>query len=316
MSTPHSILAPRLSRLQLAWLQEIGLDRRMLTRYHIEASQVRATPPSDARVAAPEISAELPSSGQSEDLSSPAEPPALQARDHSAAMATLKAAASSYKPKPRARNVPDQPSQPVKTGSAELTASGPVPEQWEALETYIAQCQRCALHTGRSQTVFGAGEIDAPDWMVVGEAPGDYDDRAGLPFQGKAGVLLHAMLKAAGVDEGASVFFTNAIKCRPLGNRTPDPAEIAACLPLLQRQIEILKPGRILVLGALAAQALLDSTQDLDALRGRIHMLRTQTERDIPLVVTYHPASLLLRPQHKAAAWSDLNLARSVSEGL
>jgi DNA polymerase len=151
--------------------------------------------------------------------------------------------------------------------------------------------------------------------MVIGEAPGQQDDRVGLPFQGRAGVLLDAMLGAVGIQTGTAVYFSNLIKCRPLGNRTPTPQEAAACLPYLQRQIDILQPRAILVLGKLAAQSLLGLDTDLDEIRGRIHHLRTESGRQIPVVATYHPASLLSRSQHKADAWRDLNLARSAISG-
>src|SRR3546814_8254779 len=149
--------------------------------------------------------------------------------------------------------------------------------------------------------------------MIIGEAPGDFDDRAGLPFQGKAGVLLQAMLASIVLEADASVFMTNLVKCRPLGNRTPRPDEIAACKPYLQRQIALLKPQRILALGRLAAQAVLEVDAELDALRGQVHQVRSESGQEIPLVATHHPAALLMRPQHKADAWRDLNLARSIA---
>jgi DNA polymerase len=148
--------------------------------------------------------------------------------------------------------------------------------------------------------------------MIVGEAPGDHDDRVGLPFQGRAGELLRAMLASVGVQPDTPVFYTNIVKCRPLGNRTPEAAEIAACMPFLKRQIDLLQPQRILALGRLAAQALLGVDADLEALRKKVHHVRDESGRLIPMVATYHPASLLLRAHHKADAWADLNLARSV----
>ncbi len=169
------------------------------------------------------------------------------------------------------------------------------------------------MHAGRSQTVFGTGQMQSPKWMVVGEAPGGSDDKAGLPFQGRPGVLLQAMLTSIGVLPGSAVFYTNLIKCRPLGNRTPAAEEIAACAPYLWRQLALLKPDGVLALGKLAAQALLKCDDELDAMRGRVHSVSVDATHHIPLVVTYHPASLLLRPQHKADAWYDLNLAASVN---
>ncbi|MGB6105251.1 MAG: uracil-DNA glycosylase, partial [Pusillimonas sp.] len=190
----------------------------------------------------------------------------------------------------------------------------PVPQGWDELATHVAQCQGCGLHAGRSQAVFGMGAAEQPEWLVIGEAPGSYDDRAGLPFQGKAGLLLQAMLASICVTDQTPVFFTNLIKCRPLGNRRPEPDEIAACLPYLQRQVALLQPRGILALGGLAAQAILGLSADLEALRGTVHAMHSETGQRIPVVVTYHPAALLLRPQHKPDAWRDLNLARSVGK--
>jgi uracil-DNA glycosylase len=187
--------------------------------------------------------------------------------------------------------------------------SGSLPHDLESLRSLVAVCEACPLYTGRSQTVFGSGAIDSVQWMIIGEAPGERDDRAGLPFQGTAGTLLHAMLAAVGVQSDSSVFFTNLVKCRPLGNRPPEPIEIAACLPYLRRQIALLNPRRILTLGRLAAQTLLNDDSDFELLRGRVHGLLSETGVEIPLVATYHPAFLLSRPQYKAGAWHDLNLA-------
>lgn len=276
--------APQLSTLQKAWLQEIGLDRRMLAYY---ASQPAADPADAAEPATDEQARPGPSGTARAE---PAQRPAgLQRASRVLAQAT-----------PPAAPAPQAPSGQV------------VPQDWESLQTHIAQCQSCGLHAGRSHAVFGAGVAQTPDWMIIGEAPGSYDDRAGLPFQGKAGVLLQAMLASIQVTAESPVFMTNLIKCRPLGNRTPKPDEIAACLPYLRRQIALLAPRRILALGALAAQAVLDSTADLEALRGTVHAVASETGQSIPVVATYHPAALLLRPQHKPDAWQDLNLARSL----
>src|SRR5690606_10312717 len=106
--------------------------------------------------------------------------------------------------------------------SADTPANrGAVPDDREGLRAYVLACEACELHSGRSQAVFGAGTEISPEWMLIGEAPGDHDDRAGLPFQGKAGILLRAMLASVGVQMDGSVFCTNIVKCRPLGNRPP-----------------------------------------------------------------------------------------------
>lgn len=193
----------------------------------------------------------------------------------------------------------------------DISAEGAASPAWAALEAGILACEACGLHAGRHSAVPGTGALEAVDWLVVGEAPGEWDDRAGRPFQGKAGELLHAMLAAAGIDAGRAVFYTNAVKCRPRSNRPPTAEEIAACLPHLHRQIALLRPRGILALGRLAAQALLGGSGSLEQRRGRVHTFESGG-REIPLVVTYHPASLLSQPRRKAASWRDLNLARTV----
>lgn len=285
--------APALSTLQVAWLQEIGLDKHMLARYVADpepfaSGAASGVPAGKARAPAGMAAQQVPAEAVEPIRIKPAAP-MVRAGDALAGGVPVRASETSAPP----------------------AVAEPVPTDWEALKTHIAECRACELHTGRSQTVFGSG-ASSPEWMIVGEAPGDFDDRAGLPFQGKAGVLLAAMLASIGLRPDSPVFFTNLIKCRPLGNRTPRPDEIAACRPYLERQIALLKPQRILTLGRLAAQALLGSEADLDAMRGQVHRVRSEAGQEIPLVATHHPASLLMRPQHKADAWRDLNLARSI----
>ena len=184
---------------------------------------------------------------------------------------------------------------------------------WPALRAAVSGCQVCALSQSRRQTVFGTGHPRA-HWMIVGEAPGEQEDRQGEPFVGVAGQLLDNMLRALGLtrDEAPperQVFIANTLKCRPPNNRNPDPAETAQCAPFLERQIALVQPRLILAMGRFAAQALLASTEPLGKLRGRIHQVR-----GVPVVVTYHPAYLLRTPADKARAWEDLCLAASVVE--
>jgi DNA polymerase len=176
---------------------------------------------------------------------------------------------------------------------------------WDALRTTVSVCTRCALHTGRTQTVFGVGPREAR-WMIIGEAPGAEEDRRGEPFVGRAGQLLDSMLRALGPGRGG-VYIANVLKCRPPGNRDPRPEESASCRPYLDRQIELLAPTLILAVGRIAAQTLLGTDQPLGRLRGRIHALG---ERAWPVIVTYHPAYLLRSPGEKRKAWADLMFAR------
>jgi len=166
------------------------------------------------------------------------------------------------------------------------------------------------LHKTRTQGVFGVGDVNA-DWMIVGEAPGADEDRLGEPFVGQAGKLLDAMLAAVGLSRGENVFIANVLKSRPPNNRDPKPEEVAACLPYLERQIDLIRPKIILALGRFAAQSLLLSEASISRrLRGRVH-----DYRGVPLVVTYHPAYLLRNLPDKAKAWEDLCLAREVLAG-
>lgn len=180
---------------------------------------------------------------------------------------------------------------------------------WAALREAVAGCQACGLCEGRRNTVFGTGDERA-DWLIVGEAPGENEDLQGEPFVGQAGKLLDNMLKALGLDRQDKVFIANVLKCRPPGNRNPDPAEVAQCQPFLQRQVELLQPRIILAMGRFAVQSLLQTTEPIGRLRGRAHQYQ-----GVPLVVTYHPAYLLRNLPDKAKAWADLCLARELLRG-
>lgn len=143
----------------------------------------------------------------------------------------------------RTERLAEQPIAMNSPAPAEARSAGGVPADWAALEARIQACEVCELHAGRQRAVAGSGAVEAVDWLVVGEAPGERDDRLGQPFQGKAGELLHAMLHAAGIDPARAIFYTNLVKCRPRSNRLPTPDEIAACLPHLHSQIALLRPG-------------------------------------------------------------------------
>jgi uracil-DNA glycosylase family 4 len=184
---------------------------------------------------------------------------------------------------------------------------------WPALRAAVADCRACTLCETRTQTVFGVGHPQA-HWMIVGEAPGENEDKQGEPFVGAAGRLLDRMLLALGLTRGEAdaarqVYIANTLKCRPPRNRNPEPEELARCQPFLLRQVELVQPRVILAMGRFAVQSLLDSTEPIGRLRGRVH-----TWRGRPLVVTYHPAYLLRNPPDKARAWADLCLAAQAAE--
>lgn len=179
---------------------------------------------------------------------------------------------------------------------------------WQELADSVAGCTACGLCETRTNTVFGVGDQQA-EWMLVGEAPGENEDLEGEPFVGQAGKLLDNMLAAVGMARGRNVYIANVLKCRPPGNRNPEPDEVAQCEPYLKRQIALIRPKVIVVLGRFAAQSLLRSTTPIGKLRGTVH-----TYEGIPVVVTYHPAYLLRTLTDKARAWEDLCLAREVHD--
>ena len=172
----------------------------------------------------------------------------------------------------------------------------------ELIRDEIGDCTRCALHTGRHTIVFADGSPTAR-LMFVGEGPGADEDAQGLPFVGRAGQLLNNMIAAMGLKR-EEVYIANVVKCRPPGNRTPEPDEANTCSPFLFRQIDVVRPQVLVALGATAATYLLGARQPLAGLRGRVHAFRGMS-----LIVTYHPAFLLRDPRQKKEAWADLQIA-------
>ena len=173
------------------------------------------------------------------------------------------------------------------------------------LQSKAGSCQSCGLHAGRSTVVFGEGDPDA-DVMIVGEAPGQEEDRSGRPFVGQAGKLLDLLLMSAGFPR-SSVYICNTLKCRPPNNRNPLPAELESCSGFLHGQIDAIKPKALIAVGKFAAQSLLQSEESIGRLRGQVH-----TYRGIPLIVTYHPAYLLRTPSASRVAWQDFQRLRQV----
>lgn len=176
---------------------------------------------------------------------------------------------------------------------------------WDELRASVAVCTACELCKTRKQAVLGVGDLSS-DWLFVGEGPGAEEDERGEPFVGQAGKLLDSMLAAIDLQRGSKVYIANTVKCRPPGNRTPTPAETAACWPYLERQIALLTPKLIVALGKPAAQTLLQKEVKVGEARGRLF-----EHNDIPLIVTYHPAYLLRTLPDKAKAWEDLCFARA-----
>ena len=200
-----------------------------------------------------------------------------------------------------AEAVEEMPTPPTFSGAE---AGDVAAMDWEALQSTVAQCASCPeLVANRTQTVFGVGDRGA-DWLVIGEAPGAEEDRQGQPFVGRAGKLLNNMLRAIGLER-EQVYIANILKCRPPNNRDPKPQEAAACEAYLRRQIALLRPKIILVVGRIAAQTLLATDRPIGRLRGEVRRYD-----HLPVVVTYHPAYLLRSPLEKRKVWEDLRLAR------
>ncbi|HEX7044236.1 MAG TPA: uracil-DNA glycosylase [Burkholderiales bacterium] len=213
---------------------------------------------------------------------------------------------------PRPAHVPASTAPDPSTSVAETPPAAPrgdavADADWETLARRVAACTACGLHRTRTQTVFGVGNRRAR-WIFVGEAPGAEEDRQGEPFVGAAGQLLNAMLEAIGLRR-EDVYIANVLKCRPPGNRDPQPQEVERCEPFLARQIELIGPRLIVALGRHAAHNLLKTDAPLARLRGQ-----RLTYRGTPLVVTFHPAYLLRNPADKRRAWDDLCLARRIAE--
>lgn len=324
---------PRLDVRQAAMLAEMGINcwwQELLApepaaRPSAGAAPARsatATTPAAARVPQQEARAAQPAAARPVTIppvaastvatQSPAQSPArtapVAAHQPAAPQAAppLATAAAAPAPAPRARAVI-----PLAVAPAE------VPADQAALMEAIRACSACELGSRRRHAVPGMGD-PAPDWLVVGEAPGEEEDRQGLPFVGRAGQLLDRMLAAMGLSREHKVYIANVIKCRPPHNRNPDPVEIAQCEPWLLRQIELLQPRFVLALGRFAAHTLLaHSTRPgaealaklpLGKLRGQVHEIEIAGRR-LPLVVSYHPAYLLRSPGEKAKSWADLCLA-------
>jgi len=281
---------PRVNALQKLWLREIGIEKTWL-------------PMAELVVPVPAALSDAPASPVREVIVPPLVPEAP------AAVVSL----------PPELVAPRRPS--VATGSpAKRVALKEVAivvppldskianASFEEIRDQVLSCSACGLHQGRRHAVFGDG-VRPARWMIIGEAPGEQEDRQGLPFVGRSGQLLDAMLGAVGMSRTQDVFIANVIKCRPPGNRNPKVDEIAACSPYLTRQIELVQPEQILVLGRFAAQTLLKTDATIGSLRGRQHEWVMADGRRVPVVVSYHPAYLLRSPLEKARAWQDLQLA-------
>lgn len=199
------------------------------------------------------------------------------------------------------------PAEPERAEATERRPLPVLPDDYEGVREIALGCTACGLAEGRTQVVFSDGRPDAR-LMVVGEAPGANEDRTGVPFVGAAGQFLDLLLATVGLSREDSVYIANVLKCRPPGNRDPQPDEIEACSPLLRKQIDLVKPDALLAVGSFSGRLLTGQEKSsLGRLRGTVH-----SYHGVPLVVTYHPAALLRNGNWTRSFWEDLQLLRDV----
>jgi DNA polymerase len=198
-----------------------------------------------------------------------------------------------------------EPAWRARAGEAPNEAPDPEGEGLDEIRADIGDCTRCKLHTGRHQIVFGVGNPHA-ELMFVGEAPGADEDEQGIPFVGRAGQLLTKIIEAIDLRR-EDVYIANVIKCRPPGNRNPEPDEVSTCEPFLFRQIDTIKPKVIVALGTHAAHTLLKTDAPISRIRGKQHDYRGAI-----LIPTFHPAYLLRSPDRKRDVWEDMKLVKSL----
>lgn len=261
--------APQFSALQLAWLQELGIEKPWLPN-EMPALK-KSSAPVELTAVVPEL--KRPVTKTPSRIVAPVTRPVLETQVDTLALAV----------------------------SAHDLAS---------LASTIRACEACGLCRERQQAVPGEGVL-SPAIMVIGEAPGVFEDREGRPFVDRPGLMLDNMLSAIQSSRAHQVFVSNIVKCRPPGNRNPNTAELQACKPFLLRQIELVRPFSILAVGR-AAQTLLETDEPFVNLRQVTHTLVVAGQK-IPLIATHHPFHLLSHPADKAAAWQDLQLLKTVS---
>ena len=275
---------------QRAMLAEMGVRVWWPQRPADEQPQVQAQPP------APVLAA-------SSDVALPASAPMALAP---AASPVSRPAAPAPKPA-----VAPMPVTEVLVGKP--LAEGVDQMDWAALQATVAACRACDLCMNRQQPVFGVGDVQA-DWLVVGDPQVEAEGQHGEPFVGQAKQLLDNMLKAVGLSREAKgeggIYITSSLKCRIPGSRNPSREELATCEPYLARQVALVKPKVIVVMGRFSIQAVLQSTEPLGKLRGQVH-----SYQGVPVVATYHPDSLLRNLPDKAKAWADLVLALKTVQG-
>jgi DNA polymerase len=204
-----------------------------------------------------------------------------------------------------ARGTPEDPARPAHIFTDPAAAAPGNPATLDGVREELGDCQRCKLAKGRKNIVFGQGNPQAA-LMFVGEAPGGDEDEQGLAFVGKAGQLLTRIIEAMGMTR-EEVFIANILKCRPPQNRNPEPDEVLACHPFLEKQIAAIRPKVIVGLGKFGAQWLLKTAEPITRLRGRVGQFQ-----GITVMPTYHPAYLLRNPGAKKEVWEDMKVVRDL----
>ena len=308
------------SALQLAWLHELGIEKPWLPG---DARAVPATSSGTQAEAPGKAEARLNGAAVSNPSAAPAQSQVASAGQESGMPSALRAdvavsaatATTARAPTRGAASKPQQAAAPMSAVSiaamtALTAAAAAAASDLESLTLAASACQACGLCRQRDQVVMGQG-VTQPAILVIGDGPGEQDDRKGLPFMAESGALLDQMLLTIGSARTRDVYLTNLVKCRPPGNRLALREEIAACQSYLVRQLELLRPFSILALGRVVAQSLLNTDEPLQNLRGRVHQLEVAGQT-IPLVASYHSGHLLNHPAEKAAAWQDLQLLRTL----
>lgn len=314
------------SAMQLAWLHELGIDKPWLpgdTRAVPVGSLSGEAAVSVKNEAQPQTAAAsnrgaMPAQQQSAIEARQNVGAALAADEGKAVLTATAAAAPTTPVRPPTRGAATKPQQAAAPMSAvsiaamtALTAAAAAAApDLESLRLAASACQACGLCRQRDQVVMGQG-VTQPAILVIGDGPGEQEDRKGLPFMAESGALLDQMLATIGSARTRDVYLTNLVKCRPPGNRLAQREEIAACHSYLVRQLELIRPFSILALGRVVAQSLLNTDEPLQNLRGRVHTFEVAGQK-IPLVASYHSAHLLNHPADKAAAWQDLQLLRTL----
>lgn len=277
------------TRRHLDWLEDAGV--RVLRRDSSGAARAAPAPSSSRGAPAPQRPAAAPLADRPAAAPSPAAPPTAAPR------------AAPSPAAPAVRPVPQAPSSPAPAAPAARAPAAPSSraEALRLIREDLGECRRCGLCSGRSNIVFGQGHPEA-EVVFLGEGPGQDEDLSGLAFVGRAGELLTRMIEAMGFSR-EQVYICNIVKCRPPGNRKPEPPEVEACRPFVERQILAIRPQVVVALGATAAQSLLRVDTPISRLRNNWN-----DWNGIPVMPTFHPSYLLRAPQEKAKAWEDLKL--------